>query len=166
MTNLKGENMFKKMLVFLVVFVPVLLLGQTKLWNDNFTHTVATTEDSKELELIDSPGSLSLEMTVGNIAGAGDTLLFYPRYWTAEGWVTGDTLNWYEVPAFADDDLTTTDTFILPQSADSAKTYIWILDPSATDNIKGYTEKIQIRKVDNGTASHSVLMKALIFERP
>jgi len=155
-----------KKIFILMALLPVILFGQEQnIYNgtsdDEFTDVaMMTAGDSTFYSDAFMPfrvnktfnGLLGLALDVDNIVGTNedpDSLTFYIQHNLAGNWITGTIIPWNalsETAVAQDAEFSTTQTVISPQSADSAKTFVYILDPSAITNIKGYpTEEYRIR---------------------
>ena len=157
----------KRLIILMAFLLPLLLPGQEQnIWNGT-----AENELTDELEMAGGDtilysksfmpfnvhdgfnGLLGLALDVDNLTGTpgsdADSLTFYLQKNLADNWITGSAIAWNALSESAtgqDATFSTTQTLISPQTADSAKTFIYILDPSTITNMNGYpSEEYRIR---------------------
>jgi len=136
----------RKLLLSLLVIVSVVFAIEQGLIIATYEDEDAGTTYSSTIEFNDDlrdlgkfEGFWGLALDVDTLAWtdttSNDTILFFPEYRIASNWITGDTIQWYQVGT--EGTYTDSTTYVIPQTH-----YDWVMswtaDPSLTDNIQGY----------------------------
>ena len=158
----------KKFWLMMLFLVPIFLFSQSvnkRLIRGTFEDVTPRSAETDEVFLHETTGKMVLQLEVDNVAGSGDSVWVEKMYFVAEKWVSGGNVPFLELPAVADDTLSTSKEYILPQSSDSLATFVWKLDPSNDATIQGDIEKMKFIHHNNGSVSYFILMKAITFLR-